>query len=167
MTAPRYDEQELRAGVIDRTVQALEMKGITPEEIDAWLVQEFGQHLADLGGLRGFAERLLYGDDETLLERFLESRGARMLTEQETEAMEQAFAYRLAACLRHHGLTMQEAAQCFEQYTGRLLDTLDLRRVSYLKESLSASRYLSDMFDVDPRWLTWGEETYAPEWYVA
>lgn len=136
--------------------------------VDAWLVQELGQHLADLGGLRGFAERLLYGDDETLLERFLEWRGGRMLTEQETEVMEQSFADRLTACLRHHGLTMQEAAQRFEQYTGRSLDTFNLRQVPYLEEHLSAWRYLADMFDVDVKWLVFGEESApAPQWYVA
>ena len=163
---PRYDEQELRAGVIDRLIQAFEMKGITPEAVDAWLVQEFGQHLAEIGGLRGFAERVMYGEDKAYFEGFLKWRGGRSLTEEETEAIDQGFADRLAACLSHHGLTMQEAGQRFEEYTGRLLDNLDLRQVPSLKESLAASRYLADMLDVNPRWLGYGEEAYAPEWYV-
>lgn len=166
MTAPRYDEQELRTGVIGRMVQAFEMIGITPEAIDTWLAQEFGQHVAEIGGLPGFAYRLIYGEDRAFYERFMEWRGGRDLTEQETEAIDQGFADRLAACLSHHGLTMQEAGQRFEEYTGRSLDNLDLREVPCLKESLAASRYLADMLDVNPRWLGYGEEAYAPEWYV-
>ena len=163
---PRYDEQELRAGVIGRMVQAFEMIGITPEAIDAWLAQEFGQHLAEIGGLPGFAYRVIYGEDPALYERFMEWRGGRDLTEQEMEALNRGFVDRLAACLRHHGLTMEQAARKFEQYTGRQLDNLDLREVPYLKEELSASRYLADMLEVNPRWLSCGEEVYAPEGYV-
>ena len=166
MKAPRYDEQELRAGVIGRMVQAFEMIGITPEAIATWLAQEFGQHLAEIGGLPGFAHRLIYGEDRALYERFMEWRGGRDLTEQEMEALNRGFVDRLAACLRHHGLTMEQAARKFEQYTGRLLDNLDLREVPYLKEELSASRYLADVLEVNPRWLGYGEEAYAPPWYV-
>ena len=48
---------------------------------------------------------------------------------------------------------MEQAAQRFEQYTGRPLDTLDLRCVLQFEEHHSASRYLADMFDVDVKWL--------------
>ena len=175
----RYDddEPELRAELIDRTVRELEANRITREMIDAWLVQEFGKHLADLGGLRGFAERLIYGsefdDDMAVFERFEQWPAVRAFTDsrkcrrtQQLKAHQQGFADRLAACLRHHGLTMQDAAQRFEECTGRSLNTLDLRRVPYLEEDLASCGPLGDLFDVDAVWLILGEEAGdPPAWY--
>lgn len=168
---PDYDEQELQAGAIDRMIWALGMNQITPKMIDTWLVEEFGQHLVELGGLRGFAEHFLYG--RTLHDRFLQWRGGSfpmdgqtltLLTREEIEAHNKAFADRLAACLRHHGLTMEQAAKRLEQRMGRSVDTFDLRNISRFEEDFSACQHLVDLLDVKPRWL-FLDEGDPPEWY--
>ena len=63
---------------------------------------------------------------------------------------------------------MQDAAQRFEEYTGRSLDTLDLRRVPYLEADLASCARLGELLEVDAVWLVLGEEFgELPEWYTA
>lgn len=181
---PHYDEQEFQIALIDQFIWALGMNRITVGEINLWLIEEFGECLPDVGGLRGFAKHLLKGSDQSLvndrgenlsLEYFLRWRGGsilaaggvlRLATEQDNKAIDQGFTDRIAACLRHHGLTMQEAAAQLAGYLGRPLPDIDLRRALHWQEDLSVCRALADMFEVDLRWLILGGEAAAPEWYA-